>query len=89
MQYASQLLTDPQLVARGFLVNVEQADAGPLTFDGAAFRASDMAPPHIGPAPRLGEHTREICRDVLGLDLQEIDRLVDGGVLEVAPETLP
>ena len=89
MQYASQLLTDPQLVARGFLVNVEQPDAGPLTFDGAAFRASDMAPPHIGPAPRLGEHTREICRDVLGLDPQEIERLVDGGVLEVAPETLP
>ena len=81
----SQLLGDPQLAARGFLATVQQADAGALTFDGVSFRASDMAAPHIAAAPRLGEHTRELCRDVLGLDLAEIDRLVADGVLEVAP----
>jgi crotonobetainyl-CoA:carnitine CoA-transferase CaiB-like acyl-CoA transferase len=89
MLYASQLLTDPQLLERGFLVGVQQPDAGALTFDGVSFRASDMAPPHIDAAPRLGEHTRAICRDVLGLAPEEIERLVAEGVLEVAREPAP
>ena len=89
MLYASQLLDDPQLRSRGFLVDVQQPDAGALTFDGVAFRASDMAPPSIGAAPRLGEHTRAICLDVLGLDAGEVDRLIAAGVLEVAPEPAP
>ncbi len=89
MLYTSQLLTDPQLLARGFLVGVQQPDAGPLTFDGVSFRASDMAPPRIAAAPRLGEHTREIGRDVLGLAPEEIERLVADGVLEVAREPAP
>ena len=85
MQYASQLLGDPQLAARGFLAGVQQPDAGALTFDGVSFRASDMAAPHIAAAPRLGEHTRELCHDLLGLEPAEIDRLVADGVLEIAP----
>jgi crotonobetainyl-CoA:carnitine CoA-transferase CaiB-like acyl-CoA transferase len=35
-------------------------------------------------APRLGEHTREICRDLLGLPAAEIERLIADGALEVA-----
>jgi crotonobetainyl-CoA:carnitine CoA-transferase CaiB-like acyl-CoA transferase len=63
-----------------------QPDAGPLTLDGPAFRASDMAPARIGPAPRLGEHTREICAEPLGMDDAEVDRLIEAGALEVARE---
>src|SRR5437899_3687153 len=61
MRYASELLADPHLLERGFPASIVQPDAGPLTLDGPALRASDMAPARIGPAPRLGEHTREIC----------------------------
>ena len=32
-------------------------------------------------APRLGEHTREVCRDLLGLADAEIDELQADGVL--------
>ena len=34
-------------------------------------------------APRLGEHTREICQNLLRLDDAEIERLVAEGALEV------
>ena len=34
-------------------------------------------------APVMGEHTREICRDLLDLNDSEISDLVDAGVLEV------
>jgi crotonobetainyl-CoA:carnitine CoA-transferase CaiB-like acyl-CoA transferase len=86
MLYASQLLQDPQLEHRGFLAGVQQPGAGALTFDGVSFRPSDMAPPHITAAPRLGEHTRQIAVEVLGLDPDEVDKLVAAGVLELAPE---
>lgn len=79
-----QQLDDPHLQARGFLVPVDQQDSGPLVFEGPAFHASGMAPPRIEQAPRLGEHTREICRELLGYDDAEIDRLVEAGALEVA-----
>jgi benzylsuccinate CoA-transferase BbsF subunit len=34
------------------------------------------------PAPALGEHTREICHEALGLSGAEIDDLFATGVLE-------
>jgi crotonobetainyl-CoA:carnitine CoA-transferase CaiB-like acyl-CoA transferase len=75
-------LHDPHLEARGFLVPVDQQDSGALVFDGPAFQATGMAPALIRQAPRLGEHTRAVCRDVLGLDDAEIDRLIAAGALE-------
>ena len=48
--------SDPHFIARGFLVPVQQQDAGPLTFEGPAFRASGMTDPHIAQAPLIGEH---------------------------------
>jgi crotonobetainyl-CoA:carnitine CoA-transferase CaiB-like acyl-CoA transferase len=37
-------------------------------------------------APRLGEHTREICHDLLDVAEDEIEALVAAGVLEVPRE---
>jgi crotonobetainyl-CoA:carnitine CoA-transferase CaiB-like acyl-CoA transferase len=44
-----------------------------------------MAAPRITAAPLVGEHTREICREQLGMDEAEIERLVASVVLEVTP----
>jgi hypothetical protein len=38
--------------------------------------------PEITPAPELGQHTREIARELLALDDAEVDRLMAAGVLE-------
>ena len=54
-----------------------------MILEGPAFQASAMGRPFIGPAPALGGHTRDIARDLLGLDGAMIDQLVADGVLEV------
>ena len=80
--YPSDMCTDPQLVARGYPQRVEQTDLGPMWLEGPAFHATGMAEPVIGPAPRLGEHTRDIATTLLALDETDIDKLLEVGVLE-------
>ena len=75
-------LDDPQLLSRGYPRTIEQQDQGPITFEGPCWRATGMADANIFQAPRLGEHTREIGRELLGLSDAEIDRLLAAGVLE-------
>ena len=74
-------------VARGFPIVIPQP--GLLNenqlFDGPGFTGSRMAPARIEAAPMIGEHTREICRDLLGMDEGEIERLVADVALEVTP----
>jgi crotonobetainyl-CoA:carnitine CoA-transferase CaiB-like acyl-CoA transferase len=82
MMYASEMPDDPHLRARGYLQAVDQPGVGAMTFEGPAFHATSIADPIVAPAPGLGEHTREICRTLLGIDDTEISRLVAAGVLE-------
>jgi crotonobetainyl-CoA:carnitine CoA-transferase CaiB-like acyl-CoA transferase len=42
----------------------------------------------LRPAPMPGEHTREVCQKILGLDTGEIDRLIADGVLFASPPTM-
>ncbi len=82
MAYASDLAADPQLAARGFLVEVDQPDLGPLTLEGPCVRGGALPPPIIGPAPRLGEHTRQVAEELLGLTPPEVEAHLAAGVLE-------
>ena len=82
-------LTDPHLTARGFLPEVEQPPLGPLTLDGPCFRGTVMTTPFLGPAPGLGEHTREVCVGDLGMDPAQVESLVASGALEVDPPHAP
>ena len=75
-------LSDPHFVERGFCAEVEQQDAGRLTLEGPAFYGSDMLPADIRQAPRLGEHTREICAE-LGMTSDAVEELIAAGALEV------
>jgi crotonobetainyl-CoA:carnitine CoA-transferase CaiB-like acyl-CoA transferase len=74
------------LVARGFIVSVDQPGSGPLLFEGPAFVGHAMAPPRCEPAPLPGQHTARICRERLGLDDTEIERLVAVGALDPTTE---
>jgi crotonobetainyl-CoA:carnitine CoA-transferase CaiB-like acyl-CoA transferase len=84
MLTATGMLDDPHYRARGFERPIEQQDLGRISMEGPAFRASGMSDIRLFQAPRLGEHTREICRDLLGMDDAEIERLIAEGALEVA-----
>jgi crotonobetainyl-CoA:carnitine CoA-transferase CaiB-like acyl-CoA transferase len=84
---ALESIADEHYLARGFRVEIEQPGnlIPQVILDGPGFRGSLMAEPVIGPAPLVGEHTREVCRDLLGMAEDDIERLVAAGALEVTP----
>jgi crotonobetainyl-CoA:carnitine CoA-transferase CaiB-like acyl-CoA transferase len=53
-----------------------------MAIENAPFRSERIAPPPYLPAPEPGEHTRELCTGLLGMDGEEVDRLLAAGVLE-------
>jgi crotonobetainyl-CoA:carnitine CoA-transferase CaiB-like acyl-CoA transferase len=81
MLYPGDLAADPHLRERGFIVEIDQPDLGPVLLEGAAFRGDGVGSPLITPAPLLGEHTRDVCTEVLGMDPDEVDRLLAEGLL--------
>lgn len=74
--------THPHYVARGYPVPVDQPGSGPLLLEGPAFVGTLMGRPRCGPAPLPGEHTARVCRELLGLDDEEIARLVEAGAID-------
>jgi benzylsuccinate CoA-transferase BbsF subunit len=76
----------PFFVARGYPVEVEQPGCGRLIFEGPAFTAPQMGTPRCEPAPLPGQHTVEICKELLGLDGSDIERLIAAGALDPLPE---
>jgi len=84
--HGGHLLGDPHLAHRGYAKVVDQQGVGTMIMEGPAFLGTDIPPPIVTQAPWIGEHTREIARDLLGLSAPEIDQLVAEGVLEDPPE---
>jgi crotonobetainyl-CoA:carnitine CoA-transferase CaiB-like acyl-CoA transferase len=84
---ALESIENEHYLARGFRVEIAQPGVvgERIVLDGPGFYGSRMAPPRIMAAPWVGEHTREVCRDLLGMDTGEIERLVADGGLEVTP----
>src|SRR5262249_23230896 len=77
-------LEDPHLLSRGYVRWIDQQITGKMAFEGPAFRATGTQDVVITQAPRLGEHTREICRELLGLEESTTERLIADGALEVS-----
>lgn len=73
---------DPQLAHRGHWVRMAHAEMGESIYNNLPFRfAKASVRPQRG-APLLGEHTREILQDMLGLSAAEVDQLESEGVLQ-------
>ena len=69
-----QVFEDPQVQARGMVVETDHPTLGRIRTLGSPIKMSET-PPIVGrPAPLLGEHTREVLREV-GYDDGEIERL--------------
>ena len=85
VQSAIDALADTHLQARGFFENVEQRGLGKVTLEGNCFRCDTMPARPASAAPLLGEHTRAICRQRLGLNDAAIEQMLADGVLEEAP----
>jgi benzylsuccinate CoA-transferase BbsF subunit len=79
---AAEIVTrDPQLQAREHWVSLQHPEMGKSIYNAPAYRMSGVETGPYSPAPLLGQHTEEVCRDVLELKPDEISALVDSGVL--------
>ena len=75
-----QALADPQVLARDMIVEVEHPEFGTLREVRSPVRTEgEIRRPRR--APRLGEHTDPILRDVLGYSASTIARLRSAGVI--------
>ena len=76
-------LADPHYQARGYGRWLDQQGLGWMAFEGPAFRTSGMEDIQFFQAPMIGEHTRAIARDLIGLEDEAIQKYIDDGVLEI------
>ena len=74
------LPTDPQLLASGFFETVDHPSEGRIVQMRLPATTSEAARSTMLPAPRLGEHTREILAEI-GLDAARIDALAAAGAV--------
>jgi crotonobetainyl-CoA:carnitine CoA-transferase CaiB-like acyl-CoA transferase len=80
VQNAGDLLErDPQLKYRDFLQDVEHSVLGTFGHHAPPYKLS-RTPALVKTAPRLGEHTRQICLELLNMPVEEIGRLEKAGV---------
>jgi crotonobetainyl-CoA:carnitine CoA-transferase CaiB-like acyl-CoA transferase len=78
----NEAVRQPQAIARQVLRPVQDPTAGRVEVIGTPLRRAGEAPPAPpGPAPRLGEHTDAVLREVLALDQAAVDGLVRDGVV--------
>ena len=68
----SEVLTDPQLVARDMVQTLEHAAAGAIKMLGVPIKLSHTAGAVRTPPPTLGQHTDDILRTDVGLAPEEI-----------------
>jgi formyl-CoA transferase/CoA:oxalate CoA-transferase len=74
-------LADPQLAAREMVVPLEHVTAGSIRVLGTPVKLSDTPASVRTPPPTLGQHTREILKNDVGLSEEEIGEFIppEGG----------
>jgi len=78
----ADLHADPQLAHRTHFRPVEHAVLGRHPVEAHAMRFSAMEPRFHSAAPRLGEHTEHVLRQLLGMPDGEFERLRAAGIFE-------
>jgi CoA:oxalate CoA-transferase len=76
-----EMLDHPFFEERGTFGHVDYPELGPVGVVEPPFKYSDAAAFVRGPAPEMGEHTRQIARTELGLTEDDVDRLIGADVL--------
>jgi crotonobetainyl-CoA:carnitine CoA-transferase CaiB-like acyl-CoA transferase len=80
-----QLIDHPQVKARGSIVDMAHPRAGPVRVVGVPVRLSRTPGAVRSPSPRLGEHSAQTLREVLGLSEDEVTRLIAERIVQQAP----
>ena len=83
VQRAPDSINDPQLQHAGAIVELDHPVAGKRLYPGIPFHLSGGFPFQSTTAPLLGQHTEEICHQVLEMSEDEIKVLEEEGVLYI------
>ncbi len=78
---SDSIASDPHLLSRGFIQTVDHPKLGPRQVVGLPWRFSGDGVGIREPAPLLGQHNDDVLGKILGLSRDEIERLVEEGVL--------
>ena len=81
-QRAADTINDPHVKETKALIELDHPVAGRRLYTNIPFRMSNTTLPPSRPAPLLGQHTDEICRELLRMPAEEIQRLIEEGVLD-------
>ncbi len=76
-----KVASDPQVLAREMIVEVEHDTTGCVEIPGMPIKLSETPGQVDVPAPNLGEHTVEVLTGLLGMRTDEVDRLKQEGVV--------
>jgi crotonobetainyl-CoA:carnitine CoA-transferase CaiB-like acyl-CoA transferase len=71
----AEVCTDPQVLARDMVVQLDHPTAGRISVNGVPIKLSATPGQVKDPPPRLGEHTAAILSDVLGYTASQITEL--------------
>jgi crotonobetainyl-CoA:carnitine CoA-transferase CaiB-like acyl-CoA transferase len=88
VQRIDEVVADPQILARGMIVEQDHPVLGRIRLPNLPFRFSDCDTTPRTPAPLLGQHNRDIA-SMLGFRTAEIDAMVADGVLYAEPAARP
>jgi crotonobetainyl-CoA:carnitine CoA-transferase CaiB-like acyl-CoA transferase len=75
-----ELTDEPDFERRGIMQTMKHPTAGPFKMPGWPVRFGGRTP-EVKPAPLLGQHTKEVLGDWLGLGADEIEQLGKDGVV--------
>ncbi|MFI5318562.1 MAG: CaiB/BaiF CoA transferase family protein [Myxococcota bacterium] len=79
---AEDIAADPHGALRDMLIEVPRSDGeAPYLVSGNPVKMSRLAEGPVSPAPRLGQHTEAVLREVLGADEAELARLRAEGAI--------
>ncbi len=78
---SAQVLTDPHMVARGFVQSPDHAEVGPRAMGAFPWGVDGGRPGVVRGAPLLGEHNRQVIQDLLQVPDDEFQRLTESGVI--------
>jgi benzylsuccinate CoA-transferase BbsF subunit len=81
-QRAADTINDPHVKQTKALIELDHPVAGMRLYPNIPFRMSNTTLPPSRPAPLLGQHTEEICRELLRMSAGEIRTLIEEGVLD-------